>query len=398
MGLHTEAFYARLSPVDPEGAEEHLTVFWWCYMMDKMQAINFGRTPAIHEYDIGVEFPWEQARGIDKVPHFQFATAYLEFARLQGRAYEELFSVRAQRASQEVRAQAIVSLDALFKSYWSKASMRFAEHPEFAMDADLVSERFQMEFTYYSNLCIIHQQSTKGIPPGPGKPPYSSACISFARACLSTIPRLRGATTNDSAYTVSIIHWLFLNYPLTPFFVLFASVVTTRNRDDLALMGDLVRFLEGFREKSNGIQKLYQLTKIFHRVATVVSQAPPGQGQASAPSNHVSRDSADTSLQPSTSALPLNPDLLPAQSAAPLQQHLPPDIFALTSMDWEAYTFEFAQQPEMLLTQDLGEFEGLFSADLDVEMGLGSFAGAQDVHVPDSSGGGGGERDNWGRY
>lgn len=167
----------------------------------------------------------------------------------------------------------------------------FSDHHEFDTEADLMSEKYQLTFCYNATLCTIHRLATRGVPTKPGRPPYNDACLEAAREAMRTCRALQGlrpdkkSTQNpqsDSAFFNSLVHWLFLSYPITPFFVLFGSVVTTRNKSDLELLGDLVTLFASFDNKSNAASKLYRLTRIFHRVATIIAQADNQQVVATA--------------------------------------------------------------------------------------------------------------------
>lgn len=98
MGLH------RL-PSDtngPEGRRQRL-LFWFTYACDKGLALTFGRTPNIHDYDITIERPRipEDVQG----GWGYYYIAWMNYAELQGKVLEQLFSAQAQKESQEVRTK-----------------------------------------------------------------------------------------------------------------------------------------------------------------------------------------------------------------------------------------------------------------------------------------------------
>jgi hypothetical protein len=99
LGLHRQ-------PANSNNAmgREQRVVFWYAYACDKGLALNFGRTPNIHDYDITVERP-RLPGDLDDRAFGRYFLGWLEFAEFQGVLMEQLFSARAQEAPQEERTR-----------------------------------------------------------------------------------------------------------------------------------------------------------------------------------------------------------------------------------------------------------------------------------------------------
>jgi hypothetical protein len=82
-------------------------------MMDKTLSLNLGRPSCFPDYDIDVKVfspspdsrfrPWDQA-----------FIAFINFSKLQGRIYDELYSSRAQKEQPELRTKVVEGLAAEF--------------------------------------------------------------------------------------------------------------------------------------------------------------------------------------------------------------------------------------------------------------------------------------------
>ena len=110
LGYHREAV---VSQDPPKLGEVKRHAFWILYMMDKTLSLNLGRPSCFPDYDIDVKVfspspdprfrPWDQA-----------FIAFINFSKLQGRIYDELYSSRAQKEQPEFRTKVVEDLAAEF--------------------------------------------------------------------------------------------------------------------------------------------------------------------------------------------------------------------------------------------------------------------------------------------
>jgi hypothetical protein len=123
LGYHREAV---VSQDPPRLAEAKRHAFWMLYMIDKTLSLNLGRPSCFPDYDIDVGIftpnadprfrPWDHA-----------FIAFIEFSKLQGRIYDDLYSSRAQRGSPEKRSEVVEELSKEFYKWhleFKKVSLR----------------------------------------------------------------------------------------------------------------------------------------------------------------------------------------------------------------------------------------------------------------------------------
>ena len=103
LGYHRESEVSR-SPPELADAKRH--VFWMLYMIDKIMSLNLGRASSFPDYDIDVEI-----FTLNMDPRYcawdKVLVAFIELCKLQGQMYDELYSARARRQSQDIRARII---------------------------------------------------------------------------------------------------------------------------------------------------------------------------------------------------------------------------------------------------------------------------------------------------
>ncbi|CZT49822.1 uncharacterized protein RSE6_10715 [Rhynchosporium secalis] len=106
LGYHREAVVSRDSP---QVAEAKRQVFWMLYMIDKTLSLNLGHTSNFpsHDIDVMMYSPISEPK---IAPWNRVMIAFAGFSRLQGRLYDELYSVRARQEHAEVRARTIHEL------------------------------------------------------------------------------------------------------------------------------------------------------------------------------------------------------------------------------------------------------------------------------------------------
>ena len=67
-------------------ARRERVIFWFVYAMDKGLALNFGRTPNVHDYDMTIERP-RIPDDIDGI-FAKYYVGWLDYAQVQGDIYE----------------------------------------------------------------------------------------------------------------------------------------------------------------------------------------------------------------------------------------------------------------------------------------------------------------------
>jgi hypothetical protein len=118
LGYHREAIVAQ-DP--PKLAEAKRHAFWMLYMIDKTMSLNLGRPSCFPDDDIDVNVfsesldarfrPWDQA-----------FLAFIDFSKLQGRIYNQLYTLSAQRERPETRSRVVEELYSKFSAWHEKFS------------------------------------------------------------------------------------------------------------------------------------------------------------------------------------------------------------------------------------------------------------------------------------
>lgn len=113
LGYHREAVISR----DPSKlAEAKRHVFWMLYMIDKTLSLNLGHTSNFPSHDIDVNM-YSPSEDLKVAPWNRVMISFAEFSKLQGRLYDELYSVRARREQAEVRSRTIEDLVSCFYAW-----------------------------------------------------------------------------------------------------------------------------------------------------------------------------------------------------------------------------------------------------------------------------------------
>jgi len=81
--------------------------FWFTYGLDKGFALNLGLTSSFSDFDITTPYP-----EFPKGPTFGMITLWLDFAKVQGRIYEDLYSAQGLLKDTASKINAVQNLSA----------------------------------------------------------------------------------------------------------------------------------------------------------------------------------------------------------------------------------------------------------------------------------------------
>ncbi|KAL4948936.1 hypothetical protein BDW69DRAFT_175501 [Aspergillus filifer] len=250
-------------------AESKRHVFWIVYMMDKNVSLSLGRASSLQDYDIDAELftPSSDSR-------FRFydllCHSAINFARLEGKVYDLVYSARALTAPFEETLEHTARLVQELNN-WKTDELEViiqgrSDCPEGFKPFAIASYPI-----YYSVLALLHR----------GRPNSSretntlinSACLEAARQSvtyhLKTIPQFINNPSKRSTY----VTWSLLYSSFTPFFVVFSNVVLTRNQEDFTLLKSMVNSLETLVSVSEGSKRLHSVCQAFYRAAEVFLQS-----------------------------------------------------------------------------------------------------------------------------
>jgi len=98
------------------------------------------------------------------------------------------------------------------------------------------------------------------------------ARLDAARTTLLRIQKAQALSKTSQYNSIylksSFTHWVILYYPFTPFFVLFSSVIQSRNKTDYEMMEHFVAYLAEMKEISISVEKLHDLCVPFCALAS----------------------------------------------------------------------------------------------------------------------------------
>ncbi|KAE8354926.1 C6 transcription factor [Aspergillus coremiiformis] len=264
IGLHRNST-TRGDPSTLAETKRH--AFWLLYTIDKNISLNLGFTSHFQDHDIDTDFfapsDHQQYRPWDLMT---LVTA--EFATIQGRVYDELYSIAASRATNEKRLNAIEKLSMDLIAVRDKL---LAIDVSAGLYADsLHGMAACADFITYSVLTVIYRAETRPR----NAMAISSRCYEAATLALHShlkcFTYFRGRQTHKQ---MEYVHWILLYPSFAPFVIVFTHAITTANNADLTLLRETVKSLDLIKGLSRGSQHLYTICEAFARAAQVLVES-----------------------------------------------------------------------------------------------------------------------------
>ncbi|KAL5321049.1 hypothetical protein ACEPPN_011859 [Leptodophora sp. 'Broadleaf-Isolate-01'] len=271
LGYHREAVISR-DP--PKLAEAKRHVFWMLYMIDKTLSLNLGHTSNFPSHDIDVEM-YSPSENPQVAPWNRVMIAFAEFSKLQGRLYDELYSVRARREKDEVRSRTIEELVAFFYAWHVDFKQINTAGAQCRSDLDIIIG--SSDFIFYSVLTILYGAQTS--PAAAIR--ISSQRYEVARLSLEChVQNWTKLSPNDISKCGIYSDWLIDYASFTPFLVVFTHAIAAHSPTDVSLLSQTLTTLESMRSRSETHTKLCQKCRVFLRFAKafVSSQQQPPSG------------------------------------------------------------------------------------------------------------------------
>ncbi|OJJ57176.1 hypothetical protein ASPSYDRAFT_134130 [Aspergillus sydowii CBS 593.65] len=261
MGMHRNA----TSLSDPFAlADSKRHAFWSLYTIDKNVSLNIGLTSHFQDHDIDANLYTPSA------DHRQHSWDLInlitvEFAAIQGKVYDQLYSVSATRTSEEEKLRRIHALSVDLMAVRNKLL-------EIDVSKGLYADSLHgmtacADFIAYSVLTVIYRAQTRAAD----AMAVSSECYEAASMALHShlkcITYFRDRKAHKQAEYVNSI----LLYPsFTPFIIVFTHAITTTNTADLHLLQETVKSLELIKGVSRGSLHLHAICASFARAAQVL--------------------------------------------------------------------------------------------------------------------------------
>ncbi|KAF5864555.1 hypothetical protein ETB97_007387 [Aspergillus alliaceus] len=248
-------------------AETKRHVFWLLYTIDKNISLNLGFTSHFQDHDIDADF-FTPSEHQQYRPWDLMTLVTAEFATIQGRVYDELYSISASRASDEKRLSSIEKLSMDLIAVRDKL---------LAIDVStgLYAESLHgmaacADFITYSVLTVIYRAETRPR----NAMAISSRCYEAATLALHShlkcFTYFRGRQTHKQ---IEYVHWILLYPSFAPFVIVFTHAITTANNADLTLLQETVKSLDLIKGLSRGSTHLYTICEAFARAAQVLVES-----------------------------------------------------------------------------------------------------------------------------
>ncbi|CAI7573210.1 unnamed protein product [Penicillium bialowiezense] len=263
LGFHRAMTYTH---IHPELSRHYQRLFWAVYVFDKNVSLLLGKASQLRDSEIDTEYP-PLPRACSLRPWDESFLCGIRLASLQGRIYDELYSAEAASKSSSQRALTIGQLQESLEKWLDE--LKNIDSAGVNNEQVFALTRGNWDIMYYSTLTTLHCATS--LP----ATEINAACFQAARLSLEAHLRLfpkyqEAKLLSDSDY----INCVLLFSSFTPFVVQFLRAVTYKNREDLQLLEDVVRTLEGPREASKSYKRLFKICSMFLHLATDLHQMP----------------------------------------------------------------------------------------------------------------------------
>ncbi|GLA52319.1 hypothetical protein AnigIFM63604_009168 [Aspergillus niger] len=245
-------------------AEAKRHAFWALYTIDKNISLNIGVTSHFQDHDIDADL-YAPSNDPKYRPWDLMGLVIVEFANVQGRVYDQLYSTSACRADDEQRS---ASIERLSSDLMTVRDKLLAIDVSRGLYADsLHGMAACADFIAYSVLTVIYRAQTHPRD----VMAVSSQCYASATAALQShlkcFTYFRGRQTHKQT---EYVNWILLYPSFTPFVIVFTHAITTASTADLALLQDTASSLELIKGLSRGSMHLYTICDAFVRAAQIL--------------------------------------------------------------------------------------------------------------------------------
>ncbi|KAH6894642.1 hypothetical protein B0T10DRAFT_258238 [Thelonectria olida] len=274
----------RLEDAETDANNTKLSIFWFCYMMDKGLSLRFGRNSVIQDWDVST--PRRFGNIHLTAPWQEMLNAWIKTGSVLGDVYEQLYSPAAMTRLAEQQVDTAQLLVQTMKQQWKvledvsstvrqeNGMMESVDMGEGqpqqrrAMSMDMILKSGQV--THLSSLTLIY----RAIPSAPGFPStFNAECIDAARMAFKCHGECMKLTSDSRYSTLGYLHWTILYAPFTPFTVLFCHVIETSNAGDLERLDQFAASLQPVSSMSPAIAKFQRLCRVLHQIASLYVEA-----------------------------------------------------------------------------------------------------------------------------
>ncbi|KAK4234338.1 fungal-specific transcription factor [Achaetomium macrosporum] len=266
LGMHN---IVAMTQDSPEHRAQKIKMFWIIYIYEKALSLRLGRSSTIRDGDVTVPLPMMDSRS--EVANLAQMKKWVEFARLQGMVYDQIYSPAALIQPQAIRVARARHLASELQAHTTKITADDRRYKDAMRQA--IGVKFFDAFDHITSVshlslfCLLY----RAIPPEPSDGTvFGKDCIASAREALEEHKRSMAILTDvEDDFLEPYVNWALLQSPFVPFTVLFCHVIETCNQADLDRLGNLVEILQSNAADffSPGVKKELRLFKVLYDVA-----------------------------------------------------------------------------------------------------------------------------------
>ncbi|KAI1278163.1 hypothetical protein F5Y07DRAFT_67907 [Xylaria sp. FL0933] len=275
LGLH------RLTSGDENErriVRRELEIFWHIYIWEKGLAMTCGKSPTIRLFDVTSDL-----HQLPTPPHRSGEVsvlygAFADMAIVMGDIEESLFSVVAQKSSQQSRLGHVRRLASRLTGILNIAKTACPDDPTFetlkATNTGGIS--VTLNIVLHCQLAIVY----RFLPPAilNAHPlQCSTECVNEARVALSMLVKLgEEAVVGYVHQWTTLLNVILSLVPLVPFIVLAGNAIATSSGTDMSLLSRMLNLLAPTAVHSPLLRKVHGACESLHSIAErIVSNASP---------------------------------------------------------------------------------------------------------------------------
>ncbi|KAL4985588.1 fungal-specific transcription factor domain-containing protein [Aspergillus falconensis] len=271
LGLHRNP--TTLSDPAPL-ADSKRHAFWSLYTIDKNVSLNIGVTSHFQDHDIDTALYTpstdEKQRAWDLINLIT-----VEFAAIQGKVYDQLYSVSAMRINEEEKMKRIHGLSVDLIAVKNRL-LGIDVSPDLLYSDSLHGMTACADFIAYSVLTVIYRAQTQTQPQCQDQHRASAMAISsqcYEAASLALHSHLKAITyfrDRKAHKQAEYVNSILLYPSFTPFIIVFTHAIATSSTTDLRLLQETVHSLDLIKGVSRGSAHLHSICASFARAAQVL--------------------------------------------------------------------------------------------------------------------------------
>ncbi|KAH7377570.1 fungal-specific transcription factor domain-containing protein [Cadophora sp. MPI-SDFR-AT-0126] len=293
LDLHRSARYqaAQNPGLSAAEIEQRKRVFWIAHFMDKDISLRTGRPPIQDDDDLDADEPSYRTSRPGDANELNFFKLRIDLARIQGRIYKQLLSVRANKQSVAERVLAVRTLEASLHRWKASVPVEY-QQDYYPTQISPIAEQMTpvlhsviLRLTYFHALNTIHRFSTpvnhwqnvmeqpmQMDPNMSHEPPAPITCIEEARKAL----KLLLITPQGDFACIWVVLHIFVSATTTLLTNILSNPLHPLAQSDLQLIEPLLSLLGllSMQGKNTEVESMYESCRtLWERTRRAVWEA-----------------------------------------------------------------------------------------------------------------------------